>query len=246
MKVTILHSVYNTEKFLPRALECINTQTYKNIEYYLCDHGSTDNSLNIINEFKCKFECHKKKYDRIPEDYEYTGGRICNDILYDMKGELFYWQATDDILSENFILNNVIQYLNNPTMKIWQSPIWWFDGNVFEIAKMEREPRGFFYKDMEDLKNKMLKESVVNCPSVFMNVEILRKIGGIHSEYMNAGDYELWFRLIDNDYFIYPINKFLGLFYCIHSNQCTNLLHIKKDGYPIEKLQREYKEKWKK
>jgi len=43
--------VYNTEKYLPDALESLLNQTFKNFELICVDDGSTDNSLNILKEF---------------------------------------------------------------------------------------------------------------------------------------------------------------------------------------------------
>ena len=42
--VDIVIPVYNVEKYLPLCLDSIVRQTYKNINVYLVDDGSTDNS----------------------------------------------------------------------------------------------------------------------------------------------------------------------------------------------------------
>lgn len=52
IKISIIVPVYNAEKYLKRCLEsCIN-QTLDEIEIILIDDCSTDQSLNIINEYK--------------------------------------------------------------------------------------------------------------------------------------------------------------------------------------------------
>lgn len=48
---SILVSVYNKEEFLPKCLESLRNQTYKNIEIILVDDGCTDNSLNVCRHF---------------------------------------------------------------------------------------------------------------------------------------------------------------------------------------------------
>ncbi len=50
-KVSIIIPVYNSEKFLPRCLESIINQTYKNLEIIIVDDGSTDNSRKIISDY---------------------------------------------------------------------------------------------------------------------------------------------------------------------------------------------------
>lgn len=51
-KISIIIPVYNVEDFVKRCIESILNQTYQNFELILINDGSTDNSLNIINEYK--------------------------------------------------------------------------------------------------------------------------------------------------------------------------------------------------
>lgn len=51
MKISIIVPVYNVEKYLSRCLNSILNQTYSHLEIIIVNDGSTDNSLNICNEF---------------------------------------------------------------------------------------------------------------------------------------------------------------------------------------------------
>ena len=55
MKVSIIIPVYNSSKYLRDCLDSVVNQTYKDIEIILVNDGSTDNSLDIINEYKEKY-----------------------------------------------------------------------------------------------------------------------------------------------------------------------------------------------
>ena len=50
-KISIVVPVYNSGKYLDRCLKSIVNQTYSDIEILLIDDGSTDNSLEICNQF---------------------------------------------------------------------------------------------------------------------------------------------------------------------------------------------------
>jgi len=50
--VTILMPVYNAEKYIKEAIESIINQTFTDFEFLIIDDGSSDNSLNIINNYK--------------------------------------------------------------------------------------------------------------------------------------------------------------------------------------------------
>mgnify|MGYP000710597695 CR=1 FL=1 len=52
--ISIIVPVYNTEMYLKKCLESIVNQTYSNLEIILINDGSTDNSLDICNEYKNK------------------------------------------------------------------------------------------------------------------------------------------------------------------------------------------------
>lgn len=56
MTVSIIVPVYNTEAFLAKALDSAINQTYKDIEILCINDGSTDNSLQILNDYAQKDE----------------------------------------------------------------------------------------------------------------------------------------------------------------------------------------------
>ena len=66
-KVSIIVPVYNVESYLPRCIESLINQTYKNIEIILINDGSTDSSLAICEDYS-------KKDDRIIFINQSNGG----------------------------------------------------------------------------------------------------------------------------------------------------------------------------
>lgn len=54
-KVSVCISVYNTSHLLPRCLDSVVTQSLKEIEVVLVNNGSTDNSLQIMEEYQQRF-----------------------------------------------------------------------------------------------------------------------------------------------------------------------------------------------
>lgn len=51
-KVSIIIPVYNSEKYLRHCLDSITNQSFKDFEVIAINDGSTDSSLNILNEYK--------------------------------------------------------------------------------------------------------------------------------------------------------------------------------------------------
>ena len=52
VKVSVCISIYNGERFIRKCLDSVVCQTLKEIEIVLVNNGSTDLSLEIMNEYK--------------------------------------------------------------------------------------------------------------------------------------------------------------------------------------------------
>lgn len=51
IKVSIILPVYNVSEYLYQSLSCLVNQTMKEVEIICVDDGSSDNSVEIINNF---------------------------------------------------------------------------------------------------------------------------------------------------------------------------------------------------
>ncbi|NHJ46179.1 MAG: glycosyltransferase family 2 protein, partial [Asgard group archaeon] len=51
IKVTVLMSVFNGEKYLREAIDSVLHQTFTDFEFLIINDGSTDNSVEIINSY---------------------------------------------------------------------------------------------------------------------------------------------------------------------------------------------------
>jgi len=52
--ISIIMSVYNSERYLSVAIDSILNQTYKNFEFIIINDGSTDNTLSMLTKYKEK------------------------------------------------------------------------------------------------------------------------------------------------------------------------------------------------
>jgi len=51
IKVSVIIPIYNEEIYIKQCLDSILLQTLKDIEIICVDDGSTDNSIEILNEY---------------------------------------------------------------------------------------------------------------------------------------------------------------------------------------------------
>lgn len=96
VKVSVIIPVYNVEKYLRQCVDSILNQTLQDFEIILINDGSTDESLNILNEYS-------EKDDRIIViDKENEGQSIARNIaLPKSKGECVIYIDSDDYIEKN-------------------------------------------------------------------------------------------------------------------------------------------------
>ena len=59
--VSVIIPVYNSAQFLKQSLESVINQTYQNIEIICVNDGSTDNSLEILQQYSDKITIMSQK-----------------------------------------------------------------------------------------------------------------------------------------------------------------------------------------
>ncbi|MBP3846437.1 glycosyltransferase [bacterium] len=96
-KVSVIIPVYNVEKYLRECLESVVNQTLKDIEIICVNDGSTDNSLDILNEFS-------NKDNRVKIINKTNGGLSSarNAGMAAAQGEFIGFLDSDDYIDLNF------------------------------------------------------------------------------------------------------------------------------------------------
>ena len=101
-KISVIIPVYNTGKFLEKCLESVIKQSLKEIEIICVNDGSTDNSLEILQDFA-------KKDKRIVVVNQKNRGAspTRNKGLKATKGKYIYFIDSDDYLEERTMLEEI-------------------------------------------------------------------------------------------------------------------------------------------
>ena len=114
-KISIIIPCYNVEEYLPKCLDSIINQTYKNLEIICINDGSKDNTLDILNEYK-------KSDDRIividQENQGLSGAR--NTGIINSNGDYIMFVDSDDWIDQDTCekaLKEAIE--NNCDVVIW-------------------------------------------------------------------------------------------------------------------------------
>jgi glycosyltransferase involved in cell wall biosynthesis len=96
--ISIIMPVFDVEKYLPRAIESIIKQTYRDFEFLIVDDGSLDNGGSICDAYQAKD-------DRIKVFHKKNDGaaNARNHVMDIAKGKYLYFMDSDDWAEENML-----------------------------------------------------------------------------------------------------------------------------------------------
>jgi glycosyltransferase involved in cell wall biosynthesis len=130
-KVSIGMPVYNGEKDIRGALDCLLAQTFADFELIISDNGSTDCTGAICLEYAANDP--RIRYIRQPENRGVSFN--LQFVLDEARGEYFTWAACDDVRSTNYLEVNVSFLEQNHDFVASTSPTR-FDNGHFNAVSM--------------------------------------------------------------------------------------------------------------
>lgn len=135
-KISVLIPVYNASEFLDESISSILNQTFTDIELICVNDGSTDNSLEILQNFA------KDDLRVIVIDKENGGcGSARNRALQEANGDYIYFFDPDDLVEEN-----ALELAYNSAVKN-DSDLVVFKANVFDKNGISNDQIFFYYNE---------------------------------------------------------------------------------------------------
>jgi len=108
--VSIITPVFNREVIVETTLNSILNQTYTNWECVLVDDGSTDNTLQVLDQY-VKKDNRFKVFSR-PEDLP-KGANACRNFGFEKStGALINWFDSDDIMHKDFLQEKINAFID--------------------------------------------------------------------------------------------------------------------------------------
>ncbi len=197
MKVSIITVVFNNNLTIRDAINSILSQTHNDIEFIIVDGGSTDGTLEIINEFKDRISVVISEADMGIYDAMNKGLKIAS-------GEIVGILNSDDIYFNNSIISLVVnEFMNNENLDILYGDLVYVDQN--DVANVVRRwvSCDYYSKYFEN-------GNVPPHPSLFLKIHVYNEVGYFNLKYKLASDYEFMLRLFKKHRFTSRhINKYL-------------------------------------
>jgi len=188
MIISIIVSIYNSDKTLSTMIDSVLNQTYKEFELILINDGSTDNSLDIIKEFA------KKDIRIVIIDKKNSGlTKSLNIGLKKANGKYIARIDADDIWYPTKLEKQVEFLEQNQDYTLIGTAYNEIDDNGKIIYKKQRIP--LLITD-EEIRENIVKFNPFFHSSVMFRKKVLETIGFYNEEFKYTQDYEYWVRIM--------------------------------------------------
>ena len=201
-RVSIVTPSYNQGRFLEETIRSVLLQGYPNLEYFIMDGGSTDESCEIIKKYSPWLAGWVSEKD-------HGQSHAINKGLKRSIGKFWAWLNSDDIYLPGAIFRAVRVLIDNPETALVYGDGLWLDSKV--------RPIPVYRSCLLDARSLLIGSEKYGIPqaAAFMRRDAVESIDGLNEGLQMALDYDLWVRLS----FRYPIKYMPGRpFAGVHSH----------------------------
>ncbi len=194
-KITIVTPSYNQGQYLEETIRSVLEQNYPNLEYFVIDGGSTDNSVEIIKKYADQISWWVSEKDR-------GQSHAINKGLQKASGEIVGWINSDDLLESDSLDFIGHYFTSHPEILAVTGGC-----NLVDVNNRIIERR----KAPEDI-DACLKDFFrrwFSQQSTFWRRSLHDQIGYLDESRYYTMDYDLWLR-IRKVTPIVPVEKFLA------------------------------------
>ena len=205
--ISILLAVYNGEKYLKYCIDSVLNQTYTEWELLIGFNGTTDNSKNIVSNYKDSrirvFDYNKDK----------GKAKTLNKLIKESKYDWLAMQDDDDVWLSNKIEKQLesIDYYD-----VIGTYIKYIDTHNTIIGGPTLAER---HDDIKSLSLNGINQ-IANSSAIFSKDAVL-SVGGWREDIDGIEDYDLWKRLISSGFNFYNVPEYLT-FHRIHQDSNFN------------------------
>ena len=217
-RVTVCIPVYNGERFIKRAIDCILNQTYKELELIIIDNCSTDKTLEIVKSVK------DDRISIISNEKNVGMAANFNNCFRYNNSDYFYILCSDDVIDKDCIRKKVYALEENKACSFATSATNIFNSREKLIFVRKNFKKSGIINGKKALKKSFRKFNMFGEPSNVLMRSSCAKCAGIFEEKLYYSiDWEYWLRLC-NVGDVYYIDSPLSSFYLRDGSESSKLL----------------------
>jgi hypothetical protein len=183
-RITVVTPSFNQGRFIEETIRSIVLQGYPDLEYFVLDGGSTDNTVEIIKKYSPWIDFWVSEPDRGQSAAINRGLRMGS-------GSHATWINSDDMLCKNALINHALSTgLAGDGIYIGDCVIVDEAGNIL----FTHRGRVQSFEDLVRIRSVWLSGGYIAQPEVLFPLELALRVGGLNVENHYSMDYELWGR----------------------------------------------------
>lgn len=210
--ISIIIPVYNVENFVNETLQSVKNQTSNPDEVIIINDGSTDNSYNIIKNFK---DLHGW---RILQTTNQGLGLTRNFGISLSKSDYIYFLDSDDIIEKDLIyeMRKLIKQFNKPDMILFSGKSFSDEKQIHKKINLQFTIEGQFFRGDKLLTKIVKKKETLPQSSRYLTKKKLWTTNNLNYPKGIAEDESLFFPLIalsnntvvnTRSYYKYRVNR---------------------------------------
>ena len=211
--VSVLMSTFNSEKTLERAIDSILNQSYKHLEFLICNDGSTDNTVKILEKYSNLYD----QIEIINNKNNIGLTKSLNLLIDKSKGDFIARQDADDYSDPDRLKEQIKHCINNKFQAVFTRSY-----NLNKNTSMQNISYLIPYKLLVKFRNPFVHGTML------INSKIIKTLGGYDEDFYFAQDYKLYRDLIDNGVRIKKERKIL---YYLNTKNNISSLRKKEQKY---------------
>ncbi|MBW2120075.1 MAG: glycosyltransferase [Deltaproteobacteria bacterium] len=186
--ISIITCTFNSEKYLKKALESVQNQTYKNIEHIINDSYSTDKTLEIIKKY---IEQNQNAYSiKLVQSQPRGVANALNVATSEATGDVVHFLHSDDYYNKNDSLEKAASYfMKNPNLI-------WLTGNFLVEIKRFKVAIPLTHLLRINPEKALSVMNIISHENTFMRREAIQLYGGFNEDKNFVVEYSLWLKLM--------------------------------------------------
>lgn len=188
--ISVIMPAYNASSFIGEAIESILNQTYKDFEFLIVDDGSTDGTLDIIQQY-----AEQDSRIRVFENNHGGANKARNTAIEAAKYAWIACLDADDVALPNRLERQIEEAQKDPEVIIWGTYIYQINLDGKKLGTIENGPtsKEAFY-EVDRTKSAVQ----ITQPTAMFKREIAQLVGGYDERVKGGQEIELWDRMVEH------------------------------------------------
>jgi glycosyltransferase involved in cell wall biosynthesis len=206
--LTVLMSMYNSGRYLREAIDSTLSQTHRDFEFLIVDDGSSDNSLEIANEYQ-----RSDPRIRIIAHENWGAAAALNHAANQAAHEWLFRMDPDDVMLPNRLERQLVFLKENPDLAVASSLVELIDSAGKRVG-FSRSP--YVSRRVVNATTAGPKLVGFHHPAAAIRKSVFQEVGGYRKQYWPADDLDLWGRIGERGHGMLVQSEYL-LKYRLHS-----------------------------